>query len=160
VSIILNKKEFLSALSAEKGEWERKFSLKVRNVVYALHYEITSRTPVWSGQTLANYVWSVNVPYEGIPIEAPGTGPTGRTNSMALGVEPRRPESQEVADESLARLSFTNPYRVYWLANNDPTVGPLEAGEWPEPPFVQRSPQGMFMVSVEYVLALLDTGAI
>jgi hypothetical protein len=160
MGIVSNKQQFLAGIKECPAEFKRRFSKKVRDVCLTLHIEITERTPVWEGGTLANYYWTVGEPYSGAPIEPPGTGPTGRTNSMPLGVEPRRPESQEVADSTFDRLSFTNPFQVYWLANNEPTVGPLEDGEWPDPPLRQRSPQGMFAVSLEYVVAKLETGGL
>jgi len=160
MGIISNKADFLAGLSGARAKFDECFRLKVRNVCYTLQYEITSKTPVWSGQALANYQWSVDEPIEGEALPALGTGFPGHTNSMPLGIEPRRSENQEFTDESLAKIKFDDPYRVFWLNNNDPTIGPLEEGAWPEPPLNQRSPNGMFLLGVEYTLALLETGAL
>lgn len=154
-----NANEFLAGIKASPDFVRRKFANKVRDVVYTLHHSITERTPVYTGQTLANYQWSMGTPFSGV-LDAVGVGPVEHTNQLPLGVESRRPENQAVADESLFRLRFENPYQNYVLVNNCPTFGPLEAGEWPNPPLRQRSPNGMVFVSFAYVSELLQSGVL
>jgi hypothetical protein len=159
VGIVSNKTEFLNGLRAAVGEQERRFANTVKGIVTTLHHEITMRTPVWSGMALASYEWTIGAPRDGMPTEPVDIGPTGNTNRMPLGPEPRRADNQAVADASLARLSFSNPYVAFWLNNNAPHIGGLEHGELPEAPFTPRSPQGMFNLSVHFVMEKLEAGS-
>lgn len=118
-----------------------------------IHDGVTSRTPVNSGQTLANYQWSVGSPASGIIPHDEGPEP-GNTNEMALGEEPRRPANQAIADSSLESLPFgeLSGKRIY-LTNNVPQWSGLENGMLPESPFTQRSPNGMVAITIETVTA-------
>ena len=154
-----NLDDFVKALKAKPPFVEKLFGNKVRDVIYTLHAAITERTPVNTGQTLANYQWTMGTPYNGL-LEAEGSGVVEPTNMLPLGVESRRPANQAQSDESLYQLSFVHPYQNYYLTNNDPTFGPLEAGEWPEPPYRQRSPEGMVAVSMIMINELLESGVL
>lgn len=158
-SIVDNLDQFLSGLMEEPKIVDRIFSNRIRDVCIILHHQITSRTPVNTGKTLANYQWSINQPATSI-LEAVGTGKVEATNELALGTESRRPANQAVTDVSLAALNFSQPYQSFYLTNNNPAVGPLEDGEWPEYPFRQRSPSGMISVSMVYVDELLASGVL
>ena len=135
----------------------RRFSKQVQRIVTDAHHGACDRTPVHTGEALANMQWSMDRD-DGEVFPAQGSGPTGPTNSMPLGVEPRRPENQAMADHSLGRLSFVMPFHRYILQNNSATAGPLEQGIWPLFPFRQRSPQGMFVVTMAEVAARLQGG--
>lgn len=156
---VTNLKEFLGGMIEEPKIIERIFANKVRDICYTLHHSITNLTPVNTGRTLANYQWSTGAPAVGMVTES-GSGQVEATNSLALGVESRRPENQAIADASLASINFSKPFQSFYLTNNDPTTSHLEDGEWPEAPFVSRSPQGMFTISFIYVEELLASGVI
>lgn len=113
---------------------------------------IKSRTPVHEGTTVRNYIWTTGTPFGGL-YNAIDTGPTGSTNRMTLGSEPRRKANEAAAEESLSALDFTDPFQTFILSNNAPQVAGLELGLLPGPPMVSRSPQGMFGITHEYIMA-------
>lgn len=158
MSIIKNKKSFLDGLRASQGNQERRFAERVKFIVYTLHHEITHRTPVHTGQALASYEWSLGTPRDRMATEPSETAPLTPTNHLPIGVEPRRKENQQVADMSLGRLSFRNPYESFWLNNNAPHIGGLEYGLLPEAPLNQRSPAGMFRLALTLMDAKLSAG--
>lgn len=104
---------------------------------------IKSLTPVWSGQAVRNYIWTVNTAYGGV-LEAIDNGPTGPTNSMTLGTEPRRGINEDAAAQSLGSLNLGKPFQTFILTNNSPDIEGLEFGRFPTPPLKSRSPNGMF----------------
>lgn len=153
MSIIKNKPAFQKALKNEPLRLRKYFSNLLYNVSYTLHYNITHLTPVWSGETLSNYRWSTGAPDTTVVLGI--LQPSEATNHLAVGAEAKRPAAQAIADESWRRMKFDNPYQVFFMTNNDPTVVGLEYGEYPEPPFIQRSPNGMFGISLNYVMERL-----
>lgn len=152
-----NGGDFLAGISTAPPRLVLGFGKMVQRVVTDMHQGACARTPVHTGEALANMQWSMDHE-DGEVFPAQGSGPTGATNSMALGTEPRRAENQAMADHSLHRLSFTMPFHRYIFQNNSLTAGPLESGIWPLAPFRQRSPQGMFAVTMAEVAARLQGG--
>jgi hypothetical protein len=159
MAFVTNKKTFLDSLKAMDGESRRRFAKRVVDVIWTLHHEIVANTPVWSGSAVANYRWSIGIPDYGY-VEPIDNGPPGPTNSMPLGTEPRRRPNEELAYESLEALTFSDPYRVFWLNNNDPDIFGIEFGSLPPPPLTIRNPQGMIGLSLEFVYAKLQAGQI
>lgn len=60
-----------------------------------------SATPVWSGETVRNYVWAKGKRPSGGTKEPIGTGDPGPTNSMSLGAEPRRGANEGAAKQEM-----------------------------------------------------------
>ena len=156
MSIIRNKASFLGEIKFAIPKQEAKFKKLVEGVTWSLHTEITWHTPVWSGEALASYIWSIGSPSSEGPLEPVDTGDPGPTNSMSIGEEPRRNANQQEADESYEKLTFANPYKVFYLNNNTPHIGGLEYGLLPEDPLRQRSPNGMFGLALALVEAKLS----
>ena len=129
---------------------------KVKESVHYAHYQITSRTPVWSGQSVRNWVWSMDQAATAT-LDAIDNGPTGQTSKMPLGAEPRRGPNEASSTATLEALSYTNPFRVYWLANNAPDIIKLEYGQLPTPT-ASRNSAGMVRVTVQELLERLKTG--
>lgn len=157
MAFVTNKKAFLDSLRAAEGEMRRKFSRRVHDVLYTLQVEITALTPVWSGSALANYQWTVGTPTLTY-IDPIDNGPPGHTNTMPLGTEPRRSPNESLSLASLEALDTSDVFRVFWLSNNDPDILGLEMGELPPSPLIQRSPNGMIRLSMEFVLAKMASG--
>lgn len=133
------------------ARFEKQFAHNVRSLIDEADSYIKSLTPVNTGGTVRNYIWTVGVPFSGVldPID---NGDPGQTNAMPLGVEPRRGANEDAARESLEALDFTNPFQTFILTNNSPTVGGLELGLLPGAPFKSRSPNGMFGLTHEYIM--------
>ena len=150
--------KFLSGLGKAKILPDELIQMKLNFALPFVHQEVTSKTPVWSGQALRNWVWSVGQPNTSPAMEALGTIAKGPTNSMPLGVEPRRPINQAAADASFAQISTRNPYQQFWLSNNSPDIMGLEYGELPTRAS-SRSPRGMVRVTVQNLMLALEGGA-
>lgn len=125
-------------------------SVRLMEVCEEIDSYIKSLTPVYTGQTVRNYIWTTGAPNMTV-FEAIDNGPPGHTNDLPLGVEPRRSANEEAARESLMGLDFANPFQTFYLTNNAPAVGGLELGMLPNPPLKSRSPNGMFGLTHEYI---------
>lgn len=137
MGIVQNNEQFMSGCLASAQRIEPLVNAKMTLIANVLHSQIMSRTPVWSGSVIRNFVWSANTPIsvQFAPID---NGPPGPTNSMPLGSEPRRGPNEEASWNSLRSINFkigTN----YFLTNNDPDARQVEAGVFPPPPFKVRS---------------------
>lgn len=159
--LVRNFSSFLSGIRKEPKKLERKVLLLVSGIIRFTHQGVTKRTPVHTGQTLRNYIWSLGVPSSTVKPD-PGGPPTGRTNDMPLGPEPRRRQAQAEADQSRDAILgvLKDPYQKVFLSNNSPQVVGLEYGRYPLPPLRQRSPSGMFRVTLAEVAARLRAGAL
>lgn len=99
-------------------------------IVILLTQKILERTPVWMGDTVANWRWSVGSPDETVE-RSPASGPPGETNSMPLGVEPRRAASEAVAKRSMTAILSINTPEVLYLTNATDSVLGIEYGFLP-----------------------------
>ena len=155
-----NSASFLTRIKQEPKKVERKLLTIVRKSIKYAHQSITSKTPVFTGTALSNYVWSTGSPSSSFSGD-PGGGPTGQTNRMALGSEPRRPSAQAKADASRDAVLLTlDPFQKFFLTNNTPHIMGLEYGRFPLPPLNQRSPNGMYRVTLAALKARLASGAL
>lgn len=155
-----NSGSFLAGLKKEPDKLKAKMLVLIRKTIRFAHESVTSKTPVYTGTALSNYVWSVGSP-SSIYSGDPGGGPTGNTNKMPLGSEPRRAGAKAKADFSRDAVLVTNdPYQKFILTNNTPHIMGLEYGRYPLPPLNQRSPNGMFRVTLASLKARLGSGAL
>jgi hypothetical protein len=146
------RKESLRAIEA----LERRFVNNLEALVLEIDDHIKSLTPVNTGQAVRNYIWTTGTPNV-IIYDAIDNGPTGATNRMALGTEPRRRTNEDAAFTSLTSLSIkTKPYEMFYLTNMSPDIVGLEAGILPGPPFQSRSPNGMFGLTSGYIKTLVS----
>lgn len=138
---------------------ENRIARNISALIIDIDGFIKSVTPVNTGQAVRNYIWSMNSPSMATldPID---NGPPGRTNSMALGSEPRRAVNEAAAAESLSSINFRDPFGVIYLTNNSPDIVGLEMGLLPGPPLKSRSPQGMFGVTQLHFNALVKARGI
>lgn len=139
------------------AEFENKLSVKMMVLCGEIDFYIKSLTPVYTGQSVRNYIWTAEQPFDMV-LEAIDNGPTGHTNSMPLGHEPRREVNEEAAAVTLAQLNFSNPFQTFILTNNSPQIGGLELGLLPGPPMKSRSPSGMFGLTHAWTMLQLNTG--
>ena len=148
----------LKRLEARKKRPREIMSMRIRSVVFALHQQVLAHTPVNTGATVVNYIWSMDTPV--IETKEPHPdGETRGTNSMPLGVEPRRLANEQEATETLMSLDYSYPFRRYYMTNTSEAIMGLEAGLLPiDPHFTPRSPHGMVGLSVAYVHALMEAG--
>lgn len=153
---VTNRREIEAKVRSSMQRFENGLSVKIMTLCGEIDEYIKSLTPVYSGQSVRNYIWSSGAGFAGV-LDAIDTGPTGKTNTMPLGVEPRREANEEAAAESLLALNFGNPFQTFILTNNSPQISGLELGLLPGPPLKSRSPNGMFGLTHEWVITKINT---
>lgn len=140
---LLGKDQARSAALASIARAKANFARNITVIIRDADAHIKELTPVNTGQAVRNMIWSSGEPGS-VVFQAIDNGPTGPTNSMTLGSEPRRMPNEEAAAESLLALNTTNPFQAFYLTNLSPDIGGLELGTLPGPPLKSRSPNGMF----------------
>jgi hypothetical protein len=144
--LVGKEKAFKDAM-ASIAKLEKRFAHNIEVLIVAIDHEIKSLTPVHTGQAVVNYIWSRDHPVTMV-LSALGTGPTGRTNAMKLGEEPRRHENEAASEATLFSLGIAqNPFGAFYLSNNSPDIAGLEMGLLPGAPMKSRSPNGMFGIT-------------
>lgn len=149
--------KFLAAMEKEKDRPDRWMRIKLSFALQFVHDGVTSKTPVFTGQSLRNWVWSTGQPHSGGQMDALGSMAPGQTSKMRLGTEPRRPVNQAAVDASLRGLNTKNPYQSFWLSNNSETIRDLEYGLLPSAER-SRSPAGMVRVTMQNLMLALEGG--
>jgi hypothetical protein len=120
-------------------------------VISALTDHVAKLTPVWEGDTLQNWKWSVGSPNLTHREPVGGIDP-GATNSMPLGSEPRRPMNTPPIFESLAAVLAYDGLDSIYLTNASEGAVPLEYGLWPGGPGqVSRSPNGILRLALKQI---------
>lgn len=145
---------FLRGLEKAKRKPEAILAKKMEKVLRLIHTKVTMRTPVHTGKSLRNWVWTVGSPSTASNLPALGSGAPGQTSKMALGSEPRRPANQAAVDASFAALDLSKPMQSFWLTNRSAEIMDLEYGKLPTPGR-SRNPAGMAAVTFQEALALL-----
>lgn len=119
----------------------------------ALNRTVVENTPVWEGTTLRNWRWAIGHADLGPakPPEGEGIDP-GRTNSMALGTEPRRAvntiaEMEDFADFVTALNHRTGKPVDIFLTNTADSAAAIEYGQLPSPS-QSRRPKGVLFLSL------------
>jgi hypothetical protein len=149
---LIGKEQARAKAMASIEAMERRFAVRMEEVIRETDTFIKSLTPVNTGQAVRNYIWSQGSPNK-ITFDPIDNGPTGRTNAMELGSEPRRWPNEEAAAQSIDTLNFRNPFQTFYLTNNSPDIEGLELGILPGPPYKSRSPNGMFGITHAFINA-------
>jgi hypothetical protein len=151
---VVNRAEIEKKVRASMEKFKGHVSVRIMEYALAADMYLKSLTPVHTGETVRNYIWTTGAPFIGhfAPID---NGPTGKTNSMPLGMEPRRHANEVAAFESFMAVNWSDPFQSFYCTNNSPQVGGLELGLLPGAPMKSRSPHGMFGLTHEYVMTLV-----
>lgn len=144
----------LKALENQKEVPDKMVRQVLEKVLVLVHKGVTMRTPVHTGKSLRNWVWTMDAPSSSANLPAIGSGDPGRTSQMALGSEPRRSANQAAVDGTFAMLDLSRPMRAYWLTNRSAEIMDLEYGKLPSPGR-SRSPAGMAAITFQEALALV-----
>lgn len=158
--MITNLAEVMAALRKDAGMATLEVTRLIKVAVEFVHEGVTSRTPVWSGELLRNWRWSMD-----------GTGSStllgpvetnrrlyGRTSAMALGTEPMRGASQAAVDATKAALSFEpGRFHSYTLSNPHPDSEKAEYGSLPSSG-TSRNPAGMVRITEQELIMRLGKG--
>lgn len=158
--MIQNSGEFIAGMRAFLPKVKQSYNIKLARIAAFVHAKTVARTPVHTGQTVANWQWSLGSPSSGV-VSFSEAGETGRTNKMSLGSEPRRSANENIADSSLKALPVQKLFgENIWFVNNAPRAGDIERGELPPAPLESRSPAGMLGITVEDARARLKAGSL
>lgn len=152
----MNGAAFLKALDRHEERVLKLFRGRVRHTVSEALRRLLAKTPVFTGGTVASYVTSTT----GATAVHPGWAPVEATSQLPLGAEKNRPQAEAVPLAKLAALNFDDPFQVFTITNANPAAAGLEAGELPGNGKPSRSPQGMFRVTNQELIALLQAGKI
>jgi len=159
MSIFKNRSAFSAHMNSYLPQKKVEFEERVRRIATHIHEGLLAKTPVWQGETIANYQWSIDVPMATKVGFVSSPADPGPTNTMPLGTEPRRAPNEAIANASFASISFKGSFgRVIYVTNNAEQWGGLEAGGLPLAPLRQRSPQGMAGVVMQEVKSRLEAG--
>lgn len=112
-----------------------------------------SRTPVWEGEIVRNYVVGLDKPVGGAVKQPINNGPPGPTSTMSLGEEPRRGVNEAAAYAEIAgKIYGMKSLRSLFFTNNSPMFDQADAGAAPEPG-AARNPGGIVMLAEQIVRA-------
>lgn len=156
MAFVLNSASFEEGLLKSFKNFELSYTVRVRRIVHEAHKRLMDKTPVNTGQTVANYIATRGRPYSGPALS--GWDPVEATNSLPVGAERLRPQAEATARASLSSLNFDDPYHRWWITNKAPQVSGLEYGELPHAPYRPRAPRGMFRVTLQELAVMLDSG--
>jgi len=155
--VVVNGPQFIAGLEDYEERFHKMFRKRIQMLMTEGMRRLIAKTPVQTGAAVASYVASVGSPTaraHGGFKRQPGT------NKMSLGSEQNRGAAAGVANATLSSVNFSDPFATYYITNADPNIGGLETGSLPRRPFRPRSPAGMFGVTVQELMALLNSGSI
>ena len=155
-----NSTHFISQAKMVPEKLEVKFRIRLEKIVRVAHKSLLDKTPVFEGRTVRNYILTMDSPHQGSQIEPIGSGPPGPTNSMPLGSEPRRPANEAASLATQSALDLRKPFRKVFITNNSEAVAGLERGELPGKGKPSRSPNGMFMITMQEIVTRIQSGAL
>ena len=152
----MNTEQFLSGLIREEKAFVDQFRVRVERIMNVAMRRLLARTPVNTGRAVMNYVATSGKPYGGAVIA--GFAPVEATNKLPLGAEQLRGQAEAVALATLAQVDYSNPFQEFYISNRAPHIAGLEDGEYPAAPYVPRSPEGMFRVTLQRIADMLQSG--
>lgn len=149
-----NSTRFFEGLRRADRKVERKLEATLKFATTLVEDTIVKRTPVWSGEAIANMVWTTGSPNTKAFSALPDSRGQRGTNRMPLGPEMYRGINTRASQLTLDAIQFKRPFNSYHLANNAPHIGKLEDGQLPTPD-TSRQSAGMFLVTFETMVAQL-----
>ncbi len=156
--IVRNKAQFFKELDAAKDQHVERFRTRIRLLMSEGLRRMIARTPVHTGEAVMSYMASTGTPAKA---HSRGYDPVEATNQLSLGSEQLRADAAEVAMATLAAVNTSDPFQVYYIANNAPHISDIEHGLPPAPGLNARSaPAAPFRVTTAELLEMLRSGKI
>jgi len=157
---VVNAKSFAAGLDQIIPRFKKKLGQRLDRIVREAHRSLLDKTPVHTGKTIRNYIVSMNTPVTNT-FAAIGDGFPGPTNQLSLGAESRRSANAAASMATLGSVNFKNPFQIAYISNTSEAIQGLEFGSLPSGEGKQqRSPQGMFAVTLEVISAKVAAGAL
>lgn len=152
------KGNWSKALRDYKAYAAHAYIIHLDRFVVALNDNLLSNTPVWEGTTVRNWHWALGSASGKFDHAEGGDLWPGRTNTMPLGPEPRRPANESAEENEFetfrGRLrALKKPVNIY-LTNTSPSAVSLEYGMLPTPATARRK-KGMLLLSIVETLAAM-----
>lgn len=155
-----NSSSFLTNSRKAAPRNEKNLGKRLTIISKIAHKSLIDKTPVYTGQSVRNFIMTMDNPNQGSAKAAIGSGPTGSTNSMSLGSEPRRGANMAAALATQSSLDFSNPFRRMIITNSSPAISGLERGQLPGKGKTSRSPRGMFAITMQEISERVRSGAL
>lgn len=156
--IITNLGAVRMRLKKQAKERRLSYTVLLREVSEWITERVLARTPVQTGHTLANYMWTRGFAMPGT-VSFKGEATPG-TNKMALGTEPNRSAAESIVWSQFNRIPWKDMLgKQLTLVNNSEAFPGLEAGELPDGPnFTPRAPRGMVGITMAEARVLVNSG--
>lgn len=156
--VITNLSAVRIRLRKQAKERRISYARLLREVSFWITERVLDRTPVQTGHTLANYMWTRGFAVPGT-VSFRGEATPG-TNKMALGTEPNRPAAEAIVWAQFNRIPWKDMVgKQLTLVNNSEAFDGLEAGELPDGKNLKpRAPQGMVGITLAEARALVASG--
>lgn len=107
----------MAALRKEAELLEQQGVAETKRAALLLTQNLFENTPVWSGETVRNYVWGAGRVPGGASRGAVGSGAPGPTNSMVMGSEPRRGANEAAALAEMNSVLAVNKLTDFFVTN-------------------------------------------
>jgi hypothetical protein len=140
----------MQMLRGEVASFEAVGVSETKRAAHLLMANLFENTPVWSGETVRNYVWGIGSPPVSGRHAAVGSGAPGATNTMVMGSEPRRPANEQAALQDMsAVLTFTKLVDLFVTNTIDAAKWDLiDHGSAPSPGKA-RNPGGVSILAMQ-----------
>jgi hypothetical protein len=152
----INSVGFMSGLDASVARFQSRFAKRLEAIMTFAMDKLIARTPVYTGRAVRNYVASMGKPYAGAPMK--GFRPVEATNKLRLGAERLRGDASRDSKGTLKGLRYDKPFQEFYITNRASNIAGLEAGALPLDPLDQRSPDGMFAITLDDIITKLEQG--
>lgn len=158
-SIGMNGGGFLKALDRFEATLTQKYKRSLVRFAVEMNRRLLERTPVWEGTTIRNWQWALGSPAKTVKPAEGGSIPTGPTNTMALGQEPRRAVNEAAQqadfDSFLAKLMGSVKVPNIYLTNPAPNAGAVEYGMLPTAQRSRTPPGGVVRMALAETLTAM-----
>lgn len=154
-----NQSAWINAAKAELKKFEEQAVAEVKMATRVLVSELFAKTPVWSGETVRNYIAGVGGRPSGISKGHLGPKPPPRpTSGMALGSEDNRSDNETAAMGDVnAAINGMKTLSTVFVTNliDDSKWDLLEHGSAPTKER-SRSPGGVSILALQAARAKLE----
>lgn len=160
---LLGVEAAIAALTEAQNQFIAKFAINVRKIAEHVHRGILDRHPVWSGESISAWHWTVDGSGGGGGSSIEKKSYTkaeseqfGHTGSMPLGSEPMRASATANVENEFSSMQISpdDPFHIYIMSNDNPRTEMLEYGEIPRTSR-SRNPGGMIRITEAEIQSMI-----